>query len=81
MSKKKTSTLIIRRLVLESPGCDNIEMVMAARDKHSGDIDVKERLAKHANDEKTSRRVKALFGELLSKVVAWWKMRSCKTVI
>lgn len=54
---------IIGRRVLESLGCDNREMLMAARDKYGDDIDVADRLATDGNQEENEGTIAALFGE------------------
>lgn len=63
VSKESFETPIKGRSVLESLACDNLEMLMAAREKYGREIDVKEWLSDAGNDDKSSRKIAALFGE------------------
>lgn len=56
-------TPITERCVLKSLGCDNREMLMAARDKYGVVIDVTVRLSQDENEEHRSAKIAALFGE------------------
>lgn len=60
--KRNLPTLIIGKIVLESLGCDNREMLMAARDKYGSYMNVKERLIEDGNEEEISGKFAALFG-------------------
>lgn len=64
VSNESVQTPIIGRRVLESLGCDSREMLMAARVKDGGDIDVTERLSQDGNKD-MSGKIAALFGELV----------------
>lgn len=63
VAKEDVSVPIIGRRVLESLGCDNGKMLMAARDKYGEDIDVSHRLPHDGNEEESSGNIAALFGE------------------
>lgn len=65
VTKEDITLPIIGRKVLESLGCDNREMLMAARDKYGDEIDVNQRLEDDGNKEETEGKIAALFGESL----------------
>lgn len=54
---------IIGRRMLESLGCENQKMLLAARDKHGEKIDVVRGLADAGDDEERTGKIAALFGE------------------
>lgn len=64
VARENIAIPIIGRRVLESIGCDNREMLMAARDKYGEEIDVAQRLDDDGNkEEESERNIAALFGE------------------
>lgn len=54
---------IIGRRVLESLGCDNREMLLAARDRFGDEIDVTKRFEEDGNEEEHDSTTAALNGE------------------
>lgn len=56
-------TSIIGGRVLESLGCNNQEMLLAARDKFKSDIDVNQKLEEDNNQEKDEATIAAPHGE------------------
>lgn len=65
VTKEGLPTPIIGGRVLESLGCDNKEMLMAARDNYGDNIDVADRLAGVGNEEESEGRIAAFFGKCI----------------
>lgn len=65
ISTANIQMLIKGKRVLESLACNNREMLMAARDRYGGDINVTERLSEDRNEKDRSGKFAALFGEAL----------------
>lgn len=65
VAHKNIITPAVKRSVLESLPCDSKEMLMAARDKCGGDIEVKGRLKRDRNKMNLSGKVAVLFKESL----------------
>lgn len=63
MTKEEIQRSIIGRRELESPGCDNREMLMAARDKYGNEIDVAGPFVKDGNGEESNGRIAGFIGE------------------
>lgn len=51
------------RKVLESLGCDNQEMLLAARDRYRDDVDVANRLNRDINEKESEKKMATLFRE------------------
>lgn len=65
VTKEQIKTPIIGRRVLESLGCDNRAMLLAARDRLGDNIDVIERLVEDGNEEEADSTIAALYGDAL----------------
>lgn len=53
---------ILDRRVLESLGCDNHDMLLAARDNFGDNIDIKERLIEYGNEKGKNGTIEAQYG-------------------
>lgn len=63
VAKESTKMPVIGRRVLESPGCVNLDMLMAARNRFGDEIGVKKRLEKDGNEEEHDSTIVALHSE------------------
>lgn len=61
--KRGIQTPIIGRMVLQSLGCNNREVLIAAKDRLGNEIDVAKKLSKDGNYEESSNMTASLFGE------------------
>lgn len=61
--EKKVPLPIMGRKALQSLGCDNREIVMAARGRYGDDIDAENRLKRSCNQEESEGEIDVLFGE------------------
>lgn len=63
LTNEEIASPILGRRVLESFGCDNRAMSMAARDRYDDDIDAEDQLKRDGNQEESERTLAALFGK------------------
>lgn len=61
ITEEEIPSPIIGRRVLESLGCDNREMLLAARERYGDNIDVANRLQQDGNEEESEGKMAALF--------------------
>lgn len=76
ITKEELPSPILGRTVLKSLGCDNLDMLTAARDRYGGYICMAEHLRKGGNDEESDEMIAILFKEFVihsdGQVGGWW---------
>lgn len=68
ITEEDTPRPILGRRVVESLGCDNREMLIAAQDRNGEDVDVVERRKEDENNEESDGMIAALFGKAVFTV-------------